>query len=239
MGIFSKIGGKITGSSRRDARDSDLRGLIADFDPGPRPDAPKFKSKVDPKTQLLREELLLDDRFSGPFQRVLEKFRTEALRPEDEASAAAKVLQERLKLTQQRQEEGAIQSSATRGAEQRSQLARSGGLSGGASQNLARLAQRDLNRQLQGVRQSGAEKELGITAGDLQNRQGLLGQLSGLEQNQQAFSQQGRQFNIQQALQEEQNKRLAEQNTFTQQMKAFGAGKQSQAILGAGLGAKK
>ncbi len=97
-----------------------------------------------------------------------------------------------------------------------SQLAMSGGLSGGARERMARQGARDLMVARQGISRQGATGRMGIQEGDIDRKQSLLGNFANAEQ----ASQQG---NIQTAMGDIQNQALFDSNRYNQQMQAWGA----------------
>lgn len=240
----------------------DNSALIASLDPGNRPSAPGTATLIDPETGLLRSpynlpidpntgllqsQYLLSDQYDTPYNQVLAQYREKALLPEDQQSAAAKVLQEQLGLQTSGQLENAQIANANNAAAARGQQARQGGISSAIMANLNRSSQKDLNRSLQDIRAQSAQAGLGITAQDLQNRQGLLQNLLGEESSNRAYLSGRQGTNIQNSLQavgtnisnslNEQNfqRQLAEQQ-YEEQMKAWAAGKQAQATAGSGGG---
>lgn len=149
------------------------------------------------------------------------------------------------------QQQGANQASrlaASGAAQARSGLGMRGGYGGGAATSLAKEAMRGRNRALQSNAQQGNLNRLGISSADEQQKLQLLSQLPGAEsqQNQMALAQQQFYAGLegQNALRQQQNQMYntgnalrdlgglnqANQNTYQQQMAAYGANRTADAM---------
>lgn len=107
------------------------------------------------------------------------------------------------------------------------ELARFGGIGGGARTSLARSGARDLLNARQSVGNQGALARAGITANDAQLRQQLLGTTADVER-------QGDLQNIQTAEGDINRRALFDSNRYNQQMAAWGAKQSADATRAAG-----
>lgn len=108
-----------------------------------------------------------------------------------------------------------------------SQLARLGGLGGGARTSLARSGARDQLMAAQGVGAQGIESRYGINQQDMQRRQGLLGTSADVERQAQLQ-------NLGTTMQDVTGRAAFDANRYNQQMQAYGAKEQARATEYAG-----
>lgn len=108
-------------------------------------------------------------------------------------------------------------------------LARTGGLGGGARTSLARSGARDALMAQQGVANQGILARYGINQTDTERRQQLLGQTSEAERAADTA-------NIATMKQELQNRAVFDANRYNQQMQAWGAKQSADATRAAGSG---
>lgn len=122
-------------------------------------------------------------------------------------------------------------------------LATHGGVSSGARGLAARSSSRDLLMARQNAARAGDTAKLNIASTDEGNRVGQLGQLATTEQNLGQYNKtlEGKQqeFNIQNMLNEQSQKRAYNDNTYNQQMSTWAANKQAEATARSGGGGKK
>lgn len=219
----------------------DLSGMIQAMDPGPRPDAAEWESMLDPKTGRLKSQYVLGGyaEEDSPYARLIQRYRDDAYRPAEEKSEYQQALENKLAEVQGQQLSDAAQQSATQLAQARSQLASRRGLSGAAAERLAASGSKDASRMMQAIRSQGAAQRLGIQADELARRQGLLQNLTGLEQDVEKTQLGIEGKNIDAALQEVGAGREKKQRDYEAQMASWAAAKQAQATLGAASGGKK
>lgn len=121
-------------------------------------------------------------------------------------------------------------------AQSQSELAKFGGLSGGARQALARQQSRNLMTANQGIGREGLRGRMDIGAQDLNRKQDLLGKFATGEQ-------QAQQGNIGMMMQDIAGKQAFDMNRYNEQMRAWAANKsaeaQARAASQAGGGGKK
>jgi hypothetical protein len=124
-----------------------------------------------------------------------------------------------------------------------SSLAMRGGLSSGARGLAARQSSRDMLNSRQQAARAGDTAKLGIATTDEQNR---IGQLAGLSNSEQQIGQYNntlagkqQEFNIQNMIGQQQEKRAYDTNTYNEQMKKWSADKQAQATAASGGGGGK
>lgn len=137
-----------------------------------------------------------------------------------------------LQTQQQRMEQQNAKDQLMKGAMQsqgaaQNQLARTGGLSGGASALLARQGQRDLLNQGQELARTGMGQRLGIQQQDIANKQGLLGKFGEMEAN-------ANQANIEALKGNLSGQAAFNTNRYNQQMQGYAAGQSAQATRDAG-----
>lgn len=128
------------------------------------------------------------------------------------------------------------------GAQARSGLAMRGGLSSGTRERLAVSGQRDLMGANQGIARTGAQNLLSLGAQDAQMKQSMLGTLMGTDTQIGEFntgqSNQGSQYNINNALQQQQGQNAWNMDTYKEQMDKWAANKQADATASSGGGGK-
>lgn len=203
------------------------------------PKRPEYQSLLDPKTGLMKEQYQLKDDLKAD-TRGIEALRSRALGsgPSEAANRLTDV---------QRLEEAGLRDrfgnqSANAAAQARSSLASRQGLSAGASERLARQNMRDQMMGNQGIAQQGALSRANIGAQDEQQRLGILQQLPGMElqQLQPALANKRiQETNINNALAENKATNAQGQASYEEQMKAFAANKQAEAIRNSGGGGGK
>ena len=112
------------------------------------------------------------------------------------------------------------------------QLARSGGLRGGAAALLARQGARDLMGSQQQISRAGMGQRLGIQQQDLARKEGLMGKFGDLETGAQ-------QSNLAQLTGDINRKAMFDMERYKQQMQAWGAKQSADATRAAGGGGGK
>lgn len=147
-------------------------------------------------------------------------------------SAWANLQTQQQKMEQQKALSDAQRTSMQGAGQARGMMARSGGLTGGASTLLARQAQRDLMNQGQNISGQGMGQRLGIQQQDLARKEGLLGQLGQIDIGAQ-------QENIGMGARDLQNKAQFDTERYKQQMSAWGAEQTARAQAAAGGGGGK
>jgi len=213
------------------ARNAALERAAASLDPGEKPGAAKWSSLLDEKTGRLIDPYQLG--LSGTaYGKVLEKMRADAYRDPSEKSPEQLVLEQQLALEQQKQLGDATMEAARQAAEGRASLASKRGLSGAASERLAKSSGRDASRMMQNIRATGADRALGIQGQELANRRDIFNRLAGMEGDVETK-------NIKGALEEVGSQREKAQRDYEEQMRAWAAAKQGQATILAGKGSKK
>jgi len=188
---------------------------------------PGYEGTRDVKTGELLSQYKVDPYQSAAMRKLQEQAMAEGTSP------WAKMQLESQKM-QQQDERGAIgrQQMQAQGMAQ-AQLARSGGLRGGASALLARQGQRDLLGQRQALSRAGMGQRLGIEQQDLARKEGLLGKLGEVDVGAQ-------QANIGQATGDINRRALFDTERYKQQMQAWGAQQSADAQrASAGGGGKK
>lgn len=216
------------------------------IDAGPRPVAPTFQSLRDPNTGLLKNpnyNISWGNEIT-PDQRALESLRTEALSAPGQSPWEQTALQKQgLQEAGQRSAVGAQTAGAAANA--RANLASTRGLTSGASERLANSSLKDALMAKQGVAAQGAQARADIGLQGEQMRQSQLGNLVGQELNYlqpQFQNRQGelatQQYNISNSLQDKYAGDQAAQAKYAQDMQAWAAAQQANAIS-ASAGGKK
>lgn len=142
-----------------------------------------------------------------------------------------------VQMTKQNQEQSNATDAASRQQMQaqsgaQSQLARQGGMSGGAGALLARQGQRDLMNAQQGVSNTGAGQRLGIQSNDIQNKNAMLGKFGDMEN-------QANTANIGASTADINRLAIFNSNRYNAQMQAWGADKSASAQASASRGGGK
>ena len=142
-----------------------------------------------------------------------------------------------VQMSQQKQEQGNAADAASKNQMQaqsgaQTQMARQGGLTGGAAALLARGGQRDLMNAQQGVSNAGASQRLGIQSADAQNKNALLGKFGDMEN-------QANTANIAAATGDINRLGIFNANRYNAQMQAWGADKSASAQVSASRGGGK
>lgn len=148
-------------------------------------------------------------------------------------SAWAQARQQQLATEQAQALQGVTAQSQAAQAQARSQMAQRGGLSGGARE---RLAMGGARQELMGRQQAllgGQQARERLATEDQRRRDEMLRQLPGAELGAAKFGQGTQRFNIQQALREKQAERQHQQLAYQEQMRAWSAKKQADAIRAA------
>ena len=138
---------------------------------------------------------------------------------------------------QARDQLGQQQAGAT--AEAQSQLAMRGGLRSGARERLAQAGSESRMMGLQDLASAGRGERLGLQQADEQMKTNLLTQLPQLQAAERQYQTGINEYNIGQALQEQQAKRAADLAKYSEQMKGYGAERSAQAMAAGGGGGKK
>ncbi len=144
--------------------------------------------------------------------------------------AQAQLLSQRL--DEQNAKGGAQRQAMSANSMAQSQLARSGGLRGGASALLARQSQRDLMGANQGVARQGMQQRASIGQQDVDRKGQLMSQLGNLET-------QANQANLGQSTSDITRKAMFDMERYKQQMQAWGAQQSADATRAAGGGGGK
>lgn len=177
---------------------------------------PGYSGLVNPKTGEL-----LDQYKYNPFTgEAAQRLRGEALGTGPSEFAKAQLAAQKYDQQRAMNQAGLQQQAAQSGA--MSNLARMGGLGGGARTSLARSGARDLLAAQQGVGAQGIQSRFGINANDLQRRQELLGQTAALEQGSQLQ-------NIGTTKEDLLARNAFNTNRYNQQMQQWAAGKSADA----------
>lgn len=179
-------------------------------------------------TRDVRTGQLLDQYKLNPFAgEASQKLRTEALGTGPTSWAQELLGKQGFEESNARAAAGLQQQQAQSQAQ--SELARFGGIGGGARTSLARSGARDLLNARQGVGNQGAIARAGIGANDAQLRQQLLGTTADVER-------QGDLQNLQSSESDINRKALFDSNRYNQQMAAWGAKQSADATRAAGSG---
>lgn len=193
----------------------------------PEPERPEFKSLIDPATGLLKDQynVKLDER-------GLNAFRDRAL--SQGPSAWQNLALEKQKLDESALKDSTLQQGSSAAAQARSALASRGGLSGGAAERLAKDQMRNQMSGLQNVGFQGQQARANIGLQDEQMKNQFLQALPGQE----LAALQPQQFNIQNAINQNRDLNTANLSAYKDQMAAYGAKQQANAMRGTGGGGK-
>lgn len=114
------------------------------------------------------------------------------------------------------------------------QLAMKGGLTGGAAERIQKMANNNALDLSQQAEAAGSQNRTNLLMGDEQNRLAGLDRASGLNLNasQGLFDMQNK--NLQNIIGEQTRRNLYNMNNYNQQMQAWGAGKQADAVANSG-----
>lgn len=162
--------------------------------------------------------------------RALDAMRADALRGAGTQSLWRQIMQQRL--NQQAGQAAAAAQGQSNAAMNR--LAMTGGLRGGASERLAEAGMQQGLLAQQNVLGRGID----LDVQDEQNRLSQLGAVNQASLAQANFERQGRQFNIQNSLNEVLQQRAAQMNAFNEAMRAWASEKTAQATPSGGGGKK-
>jgi hypothetical protein len=210
------------------------RGLNSDGTPI----RPEWQSMADEGGLLKSQYQVKGD--IAPDMRGLEAYRARALGQGPSEWANKAVAQQGLEEAGQRSRFGTQAGSAQ--AQARSGLASKFGLSRGAAERLAQSNQRDQMMGNQGIAASGALQRGNIGMQDESQKMQMLSQLPQQELSYlepQKFNKGVQQWNIQNALNENTQKRAADQNMYNQRMQQWAGEQQGSAMRDSGGGGKK
>lgn len=206
------------------------------------PIRPEFQSLLDPATGLLQSQYQASwGSDIAPDTRAIEAIRARAL--STGPSAWQNLALQNQALEEQGLKNTAQQQGASAAAQARSALASKYGLSPAAAERLATQNQRAQMNALQNVAFQGAKARSDIGLQDEQMRNQLLQALPGQENQLAQIALQNRaanvgvnEWNIQNALAEKRAKDQADLNAYHEQMSAWAANKQAEAMRNAGGG---
>lgn len=186
---------------------------------------PGYEGTRDVRTGKLLEEYTIDPYKSAALKKLQEQGLAEGESP------WAKLQMQKQQMEQQGAE-GRLGRQAMRGqSEAMGQLARTGGLRGGAAALLARQGQRDLLGQRQELARAGMGQRLGIQEQDIGRKEGILGRLGELDVN-------AMQANIGRAEGDIGRKAGFDMERYKEQMGAWGAEQTAKATAAAAPGGK-
>jgi hypothetical protein len=205
--------------------------------PGPakKPVSPKYENIRDPRTGQLKAGFALQ---AGPAVQLntqaIDELRKQALAKESPWLAQQL---EANQLAGQRQVDRAAKMAATGAAAGQAQLARRGGLSSGSAERMAMQAEENRALAQQEAFGQADLNRLNLMVGDAQSQRGLLQNIPGMELAQGQFGQAERayntgvnQFNLQNTLQEIQNKRGFDIKKYEEAMRDFAAERSAKAV---------
>lgn len=199
------------------------------------PSANEQKAGVNPPgyegTRDVKTGQLLDQYKTNPYggealQALKQQAFAEGMSPWAQAQMKSQALQQQDAKSQAMRQQMTAQSGA------QSQIARSGGLTGGASALLVRQGARDLLNSQQGISRAGMGQRLGIEQQDIDRKNQLLGTFGDLEN-------QANQSNLNQATGDINRKAMFDMERYRQQMQAWGAQQSADATRAAGGGGGK
>lgn len=201
------------------------------------PTRPAWESQIDPATGLLKGPLNMAWDQNQPDQRGIDAFRDRALSTGPSAWQDEALKQEGLQ--EQGLKNSASQQAASSDAQARSSLASKMGLSPAAQQRLAMQNSRDKMNSLQNVGFQGANQRANIGLQDEQMKNQFLQQLPQQDLAQNAQKIQLGEWNVGNALNEQNAKRAADLSTYNSQMQDWAAQKSGDAMRQSGSGGKK
>lgn len=205
---------------------------------------PDWHSLVDSGTGQLKEQYKLGLQGLDPTKwDAYQKYKQENMRDAGQLSPWAQLQMQKQGVEEAGAKDAAAKQAMSANAQAMSQLAMRGGLGGGARGMAAQQMQRDLLAQRQGVNKQGMLSRLGIQTQDEQNRQAGLQNLMGSEKELAQYNKtlEGKQaeYNMNNLMQEIQGRRAFDMGLYGEQMKQWGANKQSEAIKNSGGGGGK
>lgn len=206
MGMVGRINGQPTGG----IKGSSGSGNLSDMERRAGVSTPEYAGLTD-ETGALKSQYSYDPTKSAAFT----KMREQAMAAPGE-SPWAKMQLEKQGLEQAGQFDNAARSTANAVAQQQSNLARFGGLSGGARERMATTGMRDLARSNQDVARQGMMSRLGIQESDIGRQQDMLGRVGTTE-----LEAQGK--NIAALTGDVQGRGAFDMERYRQQMAAYGA----------------
>lgn len=206
---------------------------------------PEFVSLIDPSTGLLKSQYQTEWGTNiTPDMRGIEALRERAL--STGPSTWQNLALQRQALEEQGLKDSSQQQGASAAAQARSSLASHYGLSPAAQERLAVQNQRNQMQSLQNVGFQGAKARSDLALQDEQMRTQMLQALPGQENALAQVALQNRagdigikEWNIQNALAEKRAKDQSDMNTYHEQMSAWAAQKQAEAMRNAGGGGGK
>jgi len=188
--------------------------------------APMYEGTRDAQTGVLLDQFKQDPYAGEALQKLKAQGFAEGLSP------WAQMQMDSQKLGQQNSRAGAQRQQMQAQSSAQGQLARSGGLTGGAAALLARQGSRDLMNSNQGISREGMNQRLGIEQQDLERKNKIIGAFGERETD-------ANKGNINQSMQDINRKSLFDMERYRQQMSAWGAEKSADATRSAGGGGGK
>lgn len=211
---------------------------MSNTNPDGSPKIPDFVPIYDPSTMSMLPEL--NQKLAGIQldKRALDQFRNEALRTGP--SNWAVLARRSQALGEQTARERAIREAAAQGASARSNLAMRGGIQSGARERIAKQGMRDYLSMSQDLNRQGDMDRLQIGMNDESNRIQQLGMLPGMEVQalQPEFQKlnlwgQGKQFDVGNAMKENQAQNDYNQQNYATRGQMYGAKQQANAMIAA------
>ena len=190
----------------------------------PRPRNIQYQNSYTPGMQM-------EGQFN-PNTQGLNAFRTEALRTGPSRGAQLQMGQQNLMQTQGRNQAARDVAGATAGS--RSQLAMRGGLTGGASERLAKQGKKDLFNMQQNLQAQKMGNAATIGIADEQSRMGQLAQLPGMENQALQPGMQSKMFDVTNQMKNNMGRNAFDMQQYEAQMKAFENAQQANAMLNSG-----
>lgn len=194
----------------------------------------EYQSLLDPTTGLMKDQYQIKGDIRSD---ALDKYKQNTLSDGPSSWAKLATDQQGLEESGLRNKLGEQQGSALANA--RSSLAMRGGLSGGAAERLAKSGARDQMMGMQNLSAQGAMARGNIGMQDAQQKAQALPQLANMDMQTQLANKKIGEFNINNALTENKMTNMAGQASYDEQMKAWAATKQADAMRNSGGGGGK
>lgn len=197
----------------------------------------EWVSLIDPTTGKLQSNYQLSQYNPNEFQGY-QQFQQEALRQPGQQSAWAGIQQQKLAAEEAQAKDAAAKQAMSASSQALGSLAMRGGAGSGASTSLARDMQRQLLNQRQAVGRQGMMSRFDLASKDEEARQRNLGQLVGYEKDIAQGKKKIEESNLNRLMQEIEGRRAFESDKYKNQMREWGANRESAAVSGGGGGGK-
>lgn len=190
------------------------------------PDRPEFDYMIDESTGLMKDQYNLTDQMDTG---ALDKYKSEAMRDPGQASQWAQMMQNQLKSQEAAAQDGTAKQIAGGRAGMLSDLASTGGLTGGARERAMMSGGRDAMLAKQNTRREFGDRGMQVGIQDEQNRQSMLQNSVGMDSERAKYLSNIQDTNANRALGEINQRRQDDLSAWDTKLSTWASSKQADA----------